>query len=308
MDKFRFLFSLFLFIEFIQPLKAQKVLASDEFEAENVTSVTVRGEFCDVVIQEGEKVYFRGVIEGRGDTGDYKISSRMDGTRLEITVDSRNRSWGWNRIQRAKLELTIPAKTDVRVDNTSGDVYASNISGGNTLIETSSGDIEISGANGNLEIEATSGDVEVDEINGNLAIETTSGDQEVRNIQSESISLKSTSGDIEVSQFSGEMEARTTSGELVIRRGRGVMSFRTTSGNIEGYGLDLTGDLLVKATSGDIELEFVNELDQMNFDLQTSSGNLDVGSRSGERDMYIKRGPVFWVKGVTTSGNMDFSN
>ncbi len=290
-------------------LSAQKILASEEFEAENIKSVTVKGAFCDVYVEPGDKVYFKGVIEGKGDEGDYEILSDLDGTDLEIRVDSRrnNWGWGWNEL-RTKLELRIPSDVELTIDNSSGDIYIDDISPSELNVEASSGDISISKVRGSLEVEATSGDLELRDITGDLLARTTSGDQEIKGIGG-SIQTGATSGDIELEDFEGDAEAKTTSGEITVRRGKGAMSFRTTSGNIDGYDLELTDDLLLRASSGDIEIELINDLSQLNFDLESSSGDLEVGSRSSDRDLYIKEGPdYFWVRATTSSGNMDFSN
>ncbi len=304
-----FLIIILLTITTASQVLSQNVLASEEFEAENVSTVTLRGSFCDVYVETGDKVYFKGIIEGKGREGDYEILSDLDGDQLEIRVQSRRGArWGWNWNAQSKLELKIPANTELFIDNSSGDVYVDGISGDRIRLNTSSGDIEASGISGELDVECTSGDIELRDIRANVAVATTSGDIDIQDVEGE-ISCLATSGDIQLESFVGGTEIRTTSGEIKVKRGKGEMTFRSTSGNIDGYDLELTADLLVRASSGDIEIVLVNDISNLNFELESSSGDLDVGRRSGERDLYIKEGDeFFWVKGLTSSGDMDFRN
>ncbi len=288
-------------------LLAQDELASHEFEAKDVKMVTLEGVFCDIYVEQGDKVYFKGKIEGRGDRGDYEIKSRLDGDRVEIWVDSRsNRGWG-SRISYSKLELTVPADTELRIKNTSGDIYMRGVSGRSMKVSSTSGDIELSDMAGPLEVSCTSGDIEIDDIVGELEAGTTSGDIEVSGLQGDS-EVGSTSGDIEIVNFQGDLWAHATSGEIDLRRGRGALKLKTTSGNIDGYGLEITGDIELRASSGDISLELTNDLRDLNFDLESSSGDLRVGSRRADDEMYIKNGDGFWVRGETSSGDLDITN
>ncbi len=307
--------SLFFFtaiLLFISPVLAQNVLAKEEFDAENVRAVTIEGRFCDVYVQSGPKVHFKGIIEGRGEEGDYEILSKIENDELKIEVErrrqGRNRSWGWNNNTRTKLELTIPDGTLLKVDNTSGDLKIVGVNTSEIIIDLTSGDLEMDRVKAKVDIESTSGDLQIDDLEGDLITYSTSGDQEIDNVKG-NISVRASSGDIELNGFLGDLEVKTTSGEIYAKRGKGAMAFRSTSGNIDGYGLELTDDLLLRASSGDIEIELVNDISTLNFDLETSSGDLDVGRRSSDKDMYIKEGEDFiWVKGQTTSGNMDFRN
>lgn len=285
----------------------QNVLASTEFEGDNIAEVVIRNTFCDVNLEGGNKLYFKGVIEGRGDRGDFEIQTELDGDRLEIIVRSRTRNWNWNKISRSRLDLTVPAGTEVYVENTSGDTYGRSLSGSEIEIEATSGDIDLSDISADVRIDVTSGDIEIEDMTGRLEIESTSGDLDLNDIDGD-IRTRSTSGDVEIRQFSGNIQARTTSGELTVSRGKGALNLRTTSGNIEGYDLEITDDLLLEASSGEIEIELVNDIEDLNFELESGSGDLRAGRRSGEKDLYIKRGDGFWVKGVTTSGDIDITN
>lgn len=285
----------------------QNILASEEFEGDNIAEVIIRNTFCDVNLEGGNKLYFKGVIEGRGDEGDFEIITDLDGDRLEIVVKSRTRNWNWNKISRSRLDLKIPAGTKIYVESSSGDTYGRSLSGAEIEIEATSGDIDLSDISADVRVVVTSGDVEIEDMTGRLEVESTSGDVNLDDIDG-NIRTRSTSGDLEIRQFSGDIQSRSTSGEITVSRGKGALSLRSTSGNIEGYDLEITDDLYLQASSGEIEIELVNDMEDLNFELETGSGDLRAGRRSGEKDLYIKRGDGFWVRGVTSSGDIEISN
>lgn len=285
----------------------QEILASESFQGDNIKEVVIRNTFCDVIMEGGNRLDFKGVIEGRGEEGDYEIRSELDGGRLEIVVRSRNRNWNWNKISRARMDLVIPAGTTVYIESTSGDTYGKSIQTGEIEIEATSGDIELSDITGDVRIDVTSGDMDLEDINGRVDIQSTSGDIDIVGVTGD-IRTRSTSGDVEIRQFEGDLQSRTTSGELTVSRGKGALSLRSTSGDIEGYDIEITDDLILEASSGEIEMELVNDVEDLNFELETGSGDLRAGRRTSEKDLYIKRGNGFWVKGVTTSGDIEVTN
>ncbi|MEQ9303033.1 MAG: hypothetical protein RJQ14_03890, partial [Marinoscillum sp.] len=56
-------------------LLSQNILAEHHFEDSGIEEVSISGVFCDVNVTSGDLVIFDGLIEGRGDEGDYVIAS-----------------------------------------------------------------------------------------------------------------------------------------------------------------------------------------------------------------------------------------
>ncbi|MBV6646369.1 MAG: DUF4097 family beta strand repeat protein [Cyclobacteriaceae bacterium] len=280
----------------------QKTLADVEFEAENVRSVTIDGSFCDVILKTGDRVYCKGLILGGGDPDDYNIQSDIRGDDLFIQVEKRGRSW--TRISKASITVTIPDQTRIKVDNSSGDVYLSDVGSNDIDIETSSGEVRVESSDGIMRLESTSGDIDVIKFSGELTLESTSGNQELRDITG-SVETTSTSGDILVSRMQGRFEARATSGDISISRMAGGLLVRSTSGDIEGYNVKLSESSEFKASSGDIDMELLNDEEELSYDLVTSSGDLRAAGRSAEKELYIKNGSI-QIRGVTSSGDQRY--
>lgn len=284
---------------------SQNILAKSELEAENVDEVRIEGSFVDVYVDTGDRVYFRGEITGSGDEGDYRFDTEIVGKTLVIRVDrQREKKWRNYRITESRIDLTITDGVKLDIDNSSGDVRVANLRANSSRIEASSGDITLRSVVANLKVETSSGDIDIDGLTGDSEIESTSGDQDIFNSRG-NIETRASSGDITISGFKGRIEVQATSGDVEIRKGEGAIKARTSSGNIDGYGIELTENSYFDATSGNVEIDFINDLDDLSFDLTASSGDLEVGSRSGEKRMLIDRGGIK-VTGTTSSGDQEY--
>ncbi|MEQ8473289.1 MAG: DUF4097 family beta strand repeat-containing protein [Marinoscillum sp.] len=288
-------------------LYGQSKLAEHHFEADDITEVSVSGAFCDVTVDKGDKVIFDGVIEGKGDEGDYVIASIRNGNTVVFKVErKRNRNYGWNDIGVAKLSLKLPEGTTLKVDNSSGDVSISNFKASMLDVGASSGDIVLRNIQAETKARTTSGDIDARGIQGDVAMRSTSGDQDLVEITG-NLRTGSTSGDIEISRLIGSLDVACTSGDIELNQIEGTINSSTTSGNTDGELVLLTGDSRFKSTSGNIEIAFKNELDEMSFDLRATSGDIEVGRMGGGDQLMLKRGDLL-VTGVSTSGDQTYTN
>lgn len=287
-------------------LQAQNTLAKAELEAQNVSEVQIRGSFVDVYVKKGDRVYFKGEINGNGDEGDYRFDTEIVGATLIVKVEYTKNKYNWKsyRTNDSRIDLTITAGVKLDIDNSSGDVFISYLDAEESRIEASSGDITIKDAVADLDIETSSGDIELENVKGSIEVESSSGDQELFDINGD-IDAEATSGDITVAGFLGDLELKATSGDLEFRKGKGSVEARTTSGEIDGAGVELTGNANFDATSGNVDVNFVNPLEELSFDLSASSGDLEVGGRSSEKRLVIDRGG-YKVRGVTSSGDQEY--
>jgi len=287
-------------------LLAQDIIAKAELKAENVDKVSVEGKFVDVYVNRGDEVYFKGLIKGNGEEGDYRFDTDIVGSTLVIRVVNTKSKYNWKnyRINESRIDLTIPEGTVLDIDNSSGDIKVANLRATESKLEASSGDITLRGVICNLDIETSSGDIEITDLVGDSEIESTSGDQEYRNVKG-TIESKASSGDITFSDFNGDLDIEATSGDIELRKGSGALQVRTTSGEIDGEGITLTGDADFDATSGNIEIDFTNDIGDLSFELTATSGDLEVGSREAEKRLRIERGG-YTVRGVTSSGDQQY--
>lgn len=285
---------------------SQNVLAKVELEAANVKKVNVEGAFVDIYVTKGERVYLSGIIEGSGEEGDYRIHTSIENEALVVEVEAMKNDvrWKGRRITKARIDLTILDGVELDIDNSSGDVRIESLQSSKSRIKASSGDIMLRDIVSNLQVETSSGDIDLQGHIGDSQIESTSGDQRLEEIKG-TIKTQASSGDIRIDTFEGEIAVKSTSGDIEIVDGVGVVNVRSTSGEIEGRNIKLTGNANFYATSGDIEIDFENELDNLSFDLSASSGDLEVGGKSASKRLILERGG-YVVRGVTSSGSQEY--
>lgn len=285
---------------------SQNVLAKVELEAANVKKVSVQGAFVDIYVAKGERIYLHGIIEGSGEEGDYRIHTSIENEALVVEIETMKNDLHWKsrRITKARIDITILEGVELDIDNSSGDVRVENLQSSKSNIKASSGDIVLRKIVSNLQVETSSGDIALQGLVGDSQIESTSGDQHLMEIQG-TVKTQASSGDIRIDTFEGELAVKSTSGDVEIVDGVGTVNVRSTSGEIEGRNIELTGDANFNATSGDIEVDFENELDNLSFDLSASSGELEVGGKSANKRLILERGG-YVVKGVTSSGSQEY--
>lgn len=285
---------------------SQSIMAQAELEAENIDEVRVDGSFVDVYVNKGDKVYFKGVIEGNGDKGDYRFDTDISGSTLIIKVVYTKNKYNWRdrKITKSRIDITITDGIRLDIDNSSGDVNVANLRASESKIEASSGNVTLKSIIANLDVETSSGDIEIDGLVGDSEIESTSGEQDITDVRG-SLEAQASSGDITITNFKGDLDLEATSGDIDLRGGEGELDVRTTSGEIDGDDITLTGDANFDASSGNIEIDFTNDLNDLSFFLTATSGDLEVGSRSGEKRLIIDRGG-YKVEGVTSSGNQEY--
>jgi len=290
---------------YIFSISAQNLIASAELGAENVTSVSVQGSFVDVYVKNGNGVYFKGVIYGSGKEGDFEFDANIEGETLIVNVinNRKNYSWMGSRVKDSRIDLTIPNNVGLLIDNSSGDIYVNGLNTSRAKLKASSGDIEMKNVIANLEVGTSSGDIEITGLTGDSKLKSSSGDQKIVDSKGD-ITTQASSGDITVIDFDGNLSLRATSGDIEFRNGEGSFKVRTTSGEIDGSNVSVNDKCYFEATSGNVKVDF-NDLGELSFSLSATSGDLSVGSKSGEKKLILDRGG-FKITGVTTSGDQEY--
>lgn len=223
--------------------------------------------------------------------------------------------WSWNLTPRV-LEITLPESyaDDLNIGNTSGDLsitgnyrlnsFATHLTSGDVSLS----DIECSG----FSLESTSGDVELGRIDtSKLSISLTSGQIEAKELTGTG-TIGSFSGDIRIDNLIGDVKISATSGEIIIGSLSGSGSVSCSSGDISINVAESTGNLLVKASSGNIDLGF-GAAAAYEFDAHCTSGDVsanfpvtyagDNNTASGQ----IGTEPYNNLDVKTTSGDIDLA-
>ena len=182
-----------------------------------------------------------------------------NGDRISVRHPSR---WSM-RGRSCRLQVTVPAGTDVTVDAASAEVRLSGRLGV-VRVRTASGDIDVECA-ARLEAATASGDVMVGDIEGDAAVGSISGGCTMKTV-------------------AGRLEANITSGTLRVDRCLGDLTVGTTSGSTR-VGHCAGSDIVITSISGDVRLGLPTGI-RVDADLATISGRAhlpDPSPSGGER-------------------------
>lgn len=178
---------------------------------------------------------------------EFEISKTGD--RVAVRHPSR-----WSiRGRSCRVNVTVPAGTDVFIDVASADVRLSGRLG-NVRIRSASGGIETDDS-ARLEISTASGDVSAGAVDGDVSISTVSGDCSLRTV-------------------GGSVDATLTSGELRIDRCGGDVSVRSTSGSTRVGHCD-GSEISVRSISGDVRMGLPSGI-RVEADVSTVSGKASL--------------------------------
>jgi hypothetical protein len=132
-------------------------------------------------------------------------------------------NWDWGDSPHVRLEVNIPRNFTLKVDDSSGSITISDVSGdididdssgsidlndvgGVLTIVDSSGSISVRGAGGDISIEDGSGSIKVRDVAGSVTIDDGSGSISVKNVEQDLIILGDGSGSVKYANVAGVVE------------------------------------------------------------------------------------------------------
>ncbi|HET9950197.1 MAG TPA: DUF4097 family beta strand repeat-containing protein [Candidatus Eisenbacteria bacterium] len=162
--------------------------------------------------------------------------------------------------------LQVPKSTALRLETSNGEIQ---ISGATRSVEasTTNGDVKIMGGSGSIDAETTNGELEIQGVSGDVSGRTTNGSvrAEIRSLgEKGSVELETTNGNVTVSlpaAIQATVSAATTNGKVTSSfplTMSGAMSSKSIQGTIGGG--DAKGAALSFATTnGNIEILKIGE-------------------------------------------------
>jgi hypothetical protein len=132
-------------------------------------------------------------------------------------------------------------------------------------VESSSGNVTVSGVTGGAEVKSSSGDVEMHDVSGPLRLESSSGDLEADGLTATSVTTRSSSGSatLDFTVAPQSVDAKTSSGDLSIQIPSGEESYKVdtkTSSGDESANVKIdpnaTRTIQAKTSSGDVSIEY----------------------------------------------------
>ncbi len=199
-----------------------------------------------------------------------------------------------------EMAFKVPHECQIEIRNSSGDVIVEGFRAKETKIQTSSGDMEVKGCSTDLELSSSSGEIMIRDCHGNKNLRASSGDIAVLNSDGD-LKVKTSSGEQEYEGIKGDIFASSSSGDFSLINHEGGLNLESSSGRQSGRSIRITKDSSFQTSSGKIDFDFVNEIEDFNFDLTSSSGKIEVGSTKAKGRVVIGNGTIL-IKGKSSSG------
>ena len=148
--------------------------------------------------------------------------------------------------------ITVPARTNISVNS-------------------STGDIEVTGLTGELDVSTASGNVELMNLNSKVTIEVASGTIDVSNI-SGNLDMTTFSSDINASHLSGTIILNTTSGSIDLKKSAGIFDINSAGGDIDASDITIEDGSFFASATGDINVSLTKAA-EFNLLVSSASGN-----------------------------------
>jgi len=205
---------------------------------------------------------------------DFKVEQRLNDVKIWTEEKDEGGSLNFNKVA-IKYKIEVPEKYNIEIDTSGGDVDISGLAG-NIDIETAGGDVDVREIIGQIKVQSAGGDLLFKETKGDIEISSAGGDVHSEDFDGD-VNISSMGGDLNLSGSNGKIKISTAGGDvdvLYFGRNKGI-SISTAGGDVTlEIPQDFEADVVLRAVVGSIESE---------FDLETNQNNwLPTGSMEGE--------------------------
>ena len=271
-----------------------------DFSYDGINELDISGDTFDVRIQ-GTRSRTTS-LEIRNYPDNYTVYHTRSGDSLRVWVEREFSLF--SRPHRGELILMVPGNVQLLVDNSTGDIAVRNVSGDTMDLETSTGDILVADSASSFRVDSATGEVQVTDCTGEIDIHTSTGDIYLERFTGEVHATSSTGGQ-EYREIEGDLYSHSTTGDIEIDRLRGALNISSSTGSQTGRGIELTADSVFETSTGDIDIDLVQPVEELEFDLRSTTGSLRVGREESQRRLFLG-GRGFHVEGKSSTGSQYF--
>ena len=157
-------------------------------------------------------------------------------------------------------------------------------------------------SDGAADIATDTGEVTLSALGGVTHVRTDTGGVAMTDCYGEIDTITDT-GRQEYARTAGIVNAETDTGRIVVDDHEEEFHLWTDTGSITGRNLLVTGDCTVRSDTGGIDLDFLNELADFSFDIESDTGVIQIGEMRGRGGLRHGSGPIR-IKGKTDTGDV----
>lgn len=180
---------------------------------------------------------------------DYDLNISVNNNELKATAKSKH-SLNWRRSLSFSFRIYV----------------GPNVS---TDLETSGGNIVLTGLSGNQDFKTSGGNLDLNSLSGKIKGRTSGGNIYLKNCKDD-LDLSTSGGNIQAENSSGNLTISTSGGSIKLNDLKGNIEAETSGGNVEGETIE--GDLSARTSGGNVSLHELS----CSLKTSTSGGNIDV--------------------------------
>lgn len=284
-----------------------ELVQSIDQEFEGINSIEIESSFLDVNyqgVENAEAVELTAALESNR-PGRYTIEYRVEEDKLVVYVERHGNGTGNHR---GYINLTGPVAMKMDIEAGSGNIRVQRIESSKFSFEGGSGNLDLGQIKADeMVLKISSGKIDADDLVGNVALEISSGDARVTGLDGD-IHAVGSSGNFTFTNISGKVNSSLNSGNGNLTSVQEIGKLKISFGNYTVSDSYLGPNTVLEGNSGNFKIQTDSDLREFNFDLKTSSGNLQVGESKSSKELKIDNGSPYTVSGVVSSGNIEIRN
>jgi hypothetical protein len=270
------------------------------FEYDDAKLLTVEAGTFDVVIEPAGQLGIGMEVKDKPDS--YSVYHDRNGGEVKVWVEK-----SFSLISPphdGTLIFRIPDNIDVDIDTSVGDVEITGPALGRLMVSTSTGAITLDSTEGIITTRSSTGDVSITNASGEIDTRTSTGRIGMQWI-SGPVQARSSTGSQSFQDVRGDIDATSTTGRIEMVRTSGEMNIKTSTGDQFGHDVLLTGPSRFESTTGRIEIDIEQDVAELEFDLRSTTGSLEVDGDRSQRELFLG-GAGFRVVGKTSTGSQRY--
>jgi len=271
-----------------------------------IDRLSVEGAFFEVEITGSSTATIEAefIIPDRLRRRGVKVLHETRGGELRVWVERKVVSITSPPWSGPRMNFSVPAGTLVNVKNSSGSVEVKGIEAVELNLEVSSGSLQIADCRSKLSATSSSGKITLETCTGDKRLKASSGSIAVLNSDG-NIEADSSSGKHRYEGIQGSIVAQSSSGGIAVRDCEGRLDLEGSSGRLSGTGATITGDSSFETSSGSIDFNFTNNVDDFTFELRSTSGTISAGGTRAKGNVITGNGKIL-IRGKSSSGNQSY--
>jgi len=313
------------------------VVATANESFNDVTSISVVGEFCKVNIIKGDSVGVTGELKANKQLEGYAIAFEENAGELKVNVQKPESGWTSHS---GALDITLPNGVSVDVITSSGYITIDGLASQSFSAQSKSGKINANNLEGDVSLKSKSASVKANNIKGKLSLSTKGGAHVVRNVTGAvalssskgamlveniegSLTTESTDGAQTIKQVNGDVKLKTMAGAMKLSKAKGnvqslsaagtlnlfdvtgVLSCVSTKGAIIGTRVRLEGSSSFNTTEGKIKLKMENPKEELSFLCESKHAYIVAFGKSKKKKLKTGSGAIV-ITSVSTTGAQSY--